>query len=142
MKTEHQINALISKTLKKSGCFFYLKTSEKYISGVSDFLVWMDGRGLAMEVKLAKPVPEKSKRKLLSHPFSTEQISFLEGFHRIGGGISCGIVCIGGSKLYPIKWEEIPASGNWRSDEFLEKYGDVGFDISDIVNLMNFIYGK
>ena len=121
----------------------YLKTSEKYMAGVSDFLVWQEGIGLAMEVKMAKKrlVNKEARGKLLAHPFSSKQISFLKGFSKIGGGKAWGVVCLSDLKrIYPVKWDEIPASGNWDAGDFLSKHGDTFVDILEIEDLMHYMY--
>ena len=113
----------------------YLKTSEKYMAGVSDFLVWHKGVGLAMEVKMAKKriVNREVKGKLLGHPFSSKQRSFLEGFARIGGGKAFGVIYMQDTKrIHPVRWEDIPESGNWGASEFLEKHGNTFVQIGEI----------
>lgn len=139
MKTEHQLNSHITATLKQSGQFMYLKASEKYMAGVSDFLVWHKGIGLAMEVKMAKK--KTMKGKLLGHPFSSKQISFLEGFSRIGGGKAFGVVCVLETKrIYPVKWCDIPKNGNWSAPVFMEKHGDTFTGINEIEDLLWYMY--
>jgi len=142
MQTEHRLNAQITTVLKKVG-YMYIKTSEKYMAGVSDFLVWRDGIGLALEVKMSRKrmLNKEVKGKLLSHPFSSKQISFLKGFSIIGGGRAWGVICLSDlSRLYPVRWDELPASGNWDAKEFLEKHGNTFVAVHEIEDLMHYMY--
>lgn len=142
MRTEHQLNAHITTVLKKTG-FMYLKTSEKYMAGVSDFLVWKDGIGLAMEVKMAKKrlTNNTAIGKLLGHPFSSKQISFLKGFSKIGGGKAWGVIYLPTLKrVYPVRWSEIPDSGNWSTKDFFDNHGNTFVDFMEIKDLMYYMY--
>ena len=139
MKNEHQLNAYLTLAIKGLGNYMYLKTSEKYLAGVSDFLVWHKGMGLALEVKLCKG-KKTEKQKLLGHPFSSKQLSFLHGFNYIGGGHAFGLVGMAEEKrLYPVRWDDMPTSGNWKYGEFVEKH-KTSFGMTEINLLMAYMF--
>jgi len=139
MNNEHQLNAYLTLAIKGLGNYMYLKTSEKYMAGVSDFLVWHKGMGLALEVKLCKG-KKTDRQKLLGHPFSSRQLSFLHGFNYIGGGHAFGLVGVADEKrLYPVKWDVMPSSGNWQYGEFMEKH-KLYFGYKEIDKLMEYMF--
>lgn len=117
----------------------YHKASDKYKAGVSDFLIWTNGLSLAMEVKFIKTIP-KPTIKLLGHTFSTEQISFLQGFDILGGGKAFGLIGVDcEKKVYPVWWKDIPSKGNWKTEKFFEQHKTC-FDFKDIPGLMDYLF--
>ena len=89
MKTEGEVNAWLSKKLRiyaaKHPEVSYLKVSDRFHSGVSDFLIWQRCwvcrcASAAIEVKRANP----KGGKLLSHGFTGPQIEFLRAQEAAG----------------------------------------------------------
>ena len=126
MRGENEFNRHLSKELKKlKPKTFHLKVSDRFQSGVSDFLLIRDGRAVALEVKFVKKVGS-GEAKLLSHPFTGPQLSFFRNV--VGsGGKAFGLIAVGSErKFYLIPFSNI-SSGNWSKDEFI-KYQEVFSD--------------
>lgn len=121
MKTENDFNAYLSKQFKRMRNLRALKTADKYSPGISDFLLWKDGKGAFLETKYIKDYP-KPNRKLLTHTFSTKQLSFLEEGELRGGCPAWGAIGVGSEKkIYCFPWYLIPSDGNWKTEEFLKQ---------------------
>ena len=139
MKTEHDLNKFITRKLKAREDLLFLKASEKYVAGVSDFLIWSHGRGMAVETKFIKSPPTKGK--LLSHPFSSKQISFLKNFNKKGGCKAYGLIGVGSQKLlYPVMWYEIPESGNWDAKTFFSWHERMNATFDEVGCLISNMY--
>lgn len=74
-----------------------------------------------MEVKYISELPSM-KAKLLKHPFEGDQQTFMESVV-ITGNKAFGLVALGDKKngrLYLIQAGDIPADGNWNTEDFLK----------------------
>lgn len=123
MKTENELNALMSKILRTmwgmhDGIFHY-KPNDRITDGISDFIIWSQGETLAMENKFVKEINMDSKAQVLKHPFSGAQITFLESQKYVKNK-AYGLVYVHDHKcFYIFEHGEIPKSGNWKTDEFI-----------------------
>ena len=136
MRTENQFNAYLSGEFKR---FYpkltYMKTSDKYNVGVPDFFLWAYGTCRGLESKFIKKLPENADSKLLEHPFSPTQLTFL---HKIEGTFNHGfgvIGCDANKIMYVIRSPFIPSNGNMTRQE-LQDLIDMGkvtlFEFEDI----------
>jgi len=149
MRDESAFNQYLGKELTKlhQQKLSHMKAADKFRSGVSDFLVWWMGTSLALECKFVKntgQLPYDSKKKLLSHPFTGEQITFLEGIS-LSGNLAWGLVALDFSKqMILIPCREIPEVGNWRICDFLEEADGVfkAFYYNDVKAMLESIMGR
>jgi hypothetical protein len=132
--TENDFNSNLSKEIRKlAPKVHYLKVSDKFGIGISDFLIWRDGTCAAVEVKYITEYPNPNVQ-LLKHPFKGSQITFLESIS-LTGNRAFGIVGVG-KDIYLIPWKKIPPNGNWQTQEF------VGFkSYPKIKELLDGIFG-
>lgn len=140
MKNEHALNSSLSKGMNYfSPNLKHVKISDKYSIGISDFLLWMDGESAAMEVKFIKDYPKRGGTKLLSHPFSGVQLSFLHEIDATKNG-GYGLVGVDSERrMYIIPYWRLPEEGNWTKDSFKhEEY--MWYDFKDIDGLLNYIF--
>jgi len=121
MKTEGDLNGEISSWLRKmSPKIHYLKVADKYSLGISDFIIWGDGKNAAVESKFVL-IPPGPNVLLLKHPFSGKQITFLESIY-LTGNRSWGLVYINETSLfYLIQYTRIPEKGNWKTGAFFKE---------------------
>ncbi len=124
MKTENDLNAIFSKNLRtmwgmQDGIFHY-KPNDRITDGVSDFLIWSKSETLALENKLCKAMDVNSKAKVLNHPFSGAQITFLESQKLVGNKAYGAVYVLEHKGFYLFEHAEIPKTGNWKTDEFLD----------------------
>lgn len=139
MKDENAFNRHLGKELTKlhKKRVFHMKAADKFRSGVSDFLIWRVGSSLAIESKFVKDLgdaPKLSKKKLLSHAFSGEQITFLESI-ALSGNHAWGLVAIDEiRRMVMVPYREIPENGNWKTSEFvnLMETHFVSFNYEDV----------
>lgn len=135
MKIENDFNRFLAVEFKKlSPDVHYLKASDKFTVGVSDFIVWRRGRSAGIESKFIRDWPS-DRSLLLKHPFTGAQQTFLESVAlTCNSGI--GIIGIGSEKrFFVIDYMNIPKSGNWKTEEFKRcGFYSISFDsISDFV---------
>lgn len=119
MRTENDFNAKLGKELKKlSPSVKFIKASDRFTIGVSDFLIWAYGKNVGVESKLIKEYPVKGTSKLLSRPFTGAQRTFLNELE-MSGSKGYGLVAVKSEKkMYLIRSKDIPKSGNWTLAEF------------------------
>jgi len=119
MRNEGDLNRFLTKEIKKIPRVMVVKASDKYTPGISDFLLWKDGRGAFLETKFVTKLPNLN-RLLLRHRFSSKQVGFLKGMTNMGGCPAWGAIAIGDEKtLYCFPSWHIPSEGNWKTEEFL-----------------------
>jgi len=117
MKDENAFNQYLGKELTKmhQQRLYHMKAADKFRSGVSDFLIWKTFTSAAVECKFVggkEQLNSDSKKKLLSHPFTGEQITFLESIARTGNR-AWGLVFFNFAKqMILIPWDKIPEGGN------------------------------
>lgn len=122
MKTENDFNKYLTAQFKKIKWLKYVKTADKYTPGISDFMLWAQGKGAFLETKLIKKTP-KEESLLLKHPFSSKQVSFLRGMTSVAGCPAWGAIGILEEKVICCvpSWM-IPMEGNWRTVDFLKMW--------------------
>ena len=125
MKNEGDLNRYLTKEIKKIPHVMMVKASDKYTPGISDFLLWKDGKGAFLETKFISHIPSTNKN-LLKHAFSPKQVSFLRGMTNVAGCPSWGAVAVGEDrKIYCIPSWELPEEGNWKTEEFVKLKSDL-----------------
>jgi hypothetical protein len=119
MKSENDFNRYLSKEFRTMRNLMCIKTADKYTPGISDFLLWSKGRGAFLETKFIKKIPSTTA-KLLRHPFSSKQVSFLKGMTNVAGCPAWGVIGVQlEKKIYAFPSWMIPSEGNWIVEEFL-----------------------
>lgn len=133
MKNEDAFNAYLSKALRALPGTHALKMSEKYHVGIADFSLWRGGRGVLFETKFVQTI--RGAGKLLKHPFTGPQQTFLETAVRAGTPAFGVIGCNDIYKLWVIPFQCIPSEGNWTCNDFIKvTYSDniYEFDIGEV----------
>ena len=116
MKTEGDFNAALSKQFRKAG-IFAIKVADKFTIGISDFLILHNSVTLALECKFISEWPS-DRAQLLKHPFTGEQLTFMESV-RLAGHRAIGLVAVKeAGKMILIESQAIPESGNWNTGDF------------------------
>lgn len=137
MKGENDFNAHLSRGLKKlyKNGFSYLKASDRFSSGVSDFLLWHMGRSAAIESKFIEDFPARPNTKILSHAFQGAQMSFFKRMEPGGAGLY-GLIGIKKHKvMILVPHHQIPEEGNWTKAQFLKELSSgmfISFYMDDI----------
>lgn len=118
MRNESDFNRFLAKEFRKlSPNLHFLKASDKFTAGVSDFIIWYHRASIALESKFISKWPSNNSL-LLRHPFTGAQQTFLESVY-LTGNKGFGIVGIGEDKSFiVIPEDQIPRSGNWNVEEF------------------------
>jgi len=118
MKTENDFNAVYGKKLRVlQPKIHVVKISDKFTDGLSDFLLFGPSGAVALENKFIKKWPSDNA-KLLIHPFTGSQLTFLESIW-LSGNRAYGMVAIDDSKeMFLIPYMNIPSTGNWRTKDF------------------------
>lgn len=140
MKDENAFNRYLGKELTKLSCnnTFYTKVADKFRTGVSDFIIWSCETSLAMESKFIKTFPT-DKSKLLKHPFSGQQITYMESVD-LTGNFGFGLVGVYDiKKMYTVHYKSIPEEGNWNTGIFKEGIGNhiKEWDFKDVELMLN-----
>ena len=138
MKTENEFNALLSKKLKSmSPHIHYIKASDKFTIGVSDFIIWGGGgNSLVMESKFVKEIPGPNA-KLLKHPFSGSQKTFLESV-ALTKNQAFGLVGVHSWKeMYLIPQPLVKC--NWTVSEFQELIKNPEVESVDFGNILKLL---
>ena len=121
MKTEGEFNTFLGNQMKKMGKeFTAIKHSDRFQTGISDFMVYGNGKAMALESKFVKELPG-GNTLLLKHPFTGPQLTYLESIS-LSGNWAFGIVGIEQTKrIYAIPFSKLPKEGNWKTQIFLEE---------------------
>jgi hypothetical protein len=141
LKTEGQFNAHLSKEFKrfnpKLKC---LKVADKFSVGISDFLLWGNGKSRAIESKFVTHLPVRATTKVLSHPFAGAQLTFLEDIC-LAGCSGWGLIGIGETKtMHLLMLEDIPKEGNFTKEEFVGMR-QVVFGFDEVPLLVDYLFG-
>jgi hypothetical protein len=121
MKSEGEFSGLFSKELKKYWPqLYHIKASDKFTLGISDFLIWLDGISVALEMKFVMCTPS-NKAMILKHNFSGAQVTFLESMSLAKVRAYGGVYLKETQLFYLIPYKDMPREGNWKTKEFLEK---------------------
>ena len=132
MKNENALNAYLGKELRKlSPRVHTIKISDKFTSGISDFLLYTEGTSIAVEVKFVPELPSY-KAQLLQHPFTGEQLTFLESID-LTNNRAFGLVVIG-KMAYPVPACFIPETGNWMCSDFVGAFE--GYQLTEIPKML------
>lgn len=117
MRTENEFNARLTKDIRKLGTTYKaIKMSDRFKIGVPDWLMFYEGRAVAVEAKFVQKIPPK--RKVLSHPVTGPQISYMKSLSL--AGVPCKVI-IGASfddLVRIVSLEDLPEDGNFSSEQF------------------------
>ena len=141
MKTEGDLNQILGKKLKVLWPeLYHIKASDKFTLGISDFLLWYNSESAGLETKLVLSTPSM-RSKLLTHPFSGAQITFLESLSLTKNRGWGGVYVKETDSFYLIPYPEIPKTGNWKTEDFFAaKYKSV--PLNDVKALIGVIFGS
>ena len=141
MKTEGEFNAYLSKQLKKyNPQVASVKIADKFQVGISDFLIWANSKSLALETKHIMDLPERKTTKILTHPFSGAQLTFLETIS-LAGSMGYGLISIDSEqRFYVIHYKDIPSDGNFTRAQF-EAVTKASFSYKEIDQFLSFFFG-
>ena len=142
MDGENRFNSVLGSSIRKLGSDYYvMKTSDRFASGVSDFIIFYQGRAVCLESKFIKNMPKKTGL-VLNHAFSPTQIGFR---NKIGAaGVPWyGIVGIDETRtIVVIEGNLIPPTGNWKKPDFMatmEK--SATFRFNEVQAMVEHIFG-
>ena len=96
MKNENEFNAYLGKELRKlrnPRGFAYMKMSERFQEGASDFYLAQGGVSAFVECKFISELPVKLTTKVLGHQFTGAQLKFLDDME-LGGIKGYGLVAV------------------------------------------------
>lgn len=110
-KTESAFNSFLTKEFKRYRPNFYaVKISDKYKSGLSDFVIFCNGKSLALECK--NILTTEGTGMLLKHPFSPEQRNFFRNVSGTGN-LAFGLLGVDDeNRMYLIPPSAITENGN------------------------------
>ena len=119
MKSENDFNAYLGRELKKLSKkgFSHLKISDRFHPGVSDFFLWHQSIGSAIESKFIDNLPVRGTTKIMTHPFTGAQKGFFKRMEPGGAG-RFGLVGIKRYKmmaLIPVEHMKLKDVGYYRS---------------------------
>lgn len=130
MATENDFNGYFTTHVRRMGTSFKaVKISDKVKAGISDFLIFHEGRAIAIESKHVQKWPP-GKGNALKHPVSGPQQTFLKGMSLAGVPGFVMVACAVDRVVTMIPAEFVPESGNWNREELLEArklYGSYGY---------------
>lgn len=136
MKTENEFNAFVTKQIQKLGSSYKaIKASDRFHIGISDWLIYHDGKAIAVESKFVKKIPKSGK--LLGHTITGPQITFLKTMELAG---TRGFVIIGFGELGQIAvipTEEIPKEGNYNVKDLSTEHW---YYFNEIEGMLSFMF--
>jgi hypothetical protein len=98
MKNEGEFNAFLSRHFRRHlPRVTSIKVSDRFTAGVSDFILWHEGRSTVLEAKFIKCFG-KNGRPTLDHPFSAAQMNFMKNVNHTANG-SYGVVGVGDERV-------------------------------------------
>lgn len=120
MATENDFNGYLSTHIRRMGkAFKAVKIADKVKTGIPDFLIFHEGRAIAVECKHIAGLPS-GERMALKHPVSGPQRTFLIslGFAGVPGFVV--IACAADRTMTIVPAVYVPPSGNWTKEGILE----------------------
>lgn len=137
MNNENDFNGYITKEVRKLGTDYKaIKLSDKFKIGLPDWIMFYRGQAVAVESKYVQRLPKRGK--VLKHPVTGPQISYMNSLSL--AGVSCKVV-IGtafSGMIYVLDFTELPVGGNFYP-------GDLGkmtahCKINQIQDLMDLLF--
>lgn len=120
MATENDFNSYLTTHIRRMGTRYkVLKIADKVKTGISDFLLFHDGRAVALECKHIKELPP-GRRQALRHAVSGPQRTFLTSMSLAGVPGFVLIACEADRTMTIVPAASVPESGNWTREEILE----------------------
>lgn len=109
MKNESAFNAYLSRQFNAlTPALKYLKVSDRFSVGVSDFIIWSKGKSLGLECKYIDDYPKTEVALLFkNHKFTGPQITFLKEMV-MAGCYGYGLIAVGcEKKMYLIPPDDL-----------------------------------
>jgi len=117
MNTENDFNGYITKEIRKLGTDYKaIKLSDKFKIGLPDWIMFYRGQAVAVESKFVRRLPKRGK--VLKHPVTGPQISYLSSLSM--AGVTCKVI-VGAafdSHIYVLDFTELPVGGNFYPTDF------------------------
>jgi len=117
LRTENEFNARLTRDIRKLGTTYKaIKMSDRFKIGVPDWLMFYEGRAVAVEAKFIQKIP--ARRKVLSHPVTGPQISYMKSLTL--AGVPCKVI-IGAAfddLVRVVDLEDLPEDGNFSVEQF------------------------
>ena len=143
MKIEGDFNAFLSKDFKRyAPKVAALKIADKFTVGISDFIIWANGRTLAMETKFILALPARPSTLILPHAFSGAQRTFLETMDFVK---NMAYGCIGINEeqsFYLIEHKLIPPNGNFTREQFEACDKKLRFGFKETERFLETFFGR
>jgi penicillin-binding protein-related factor A (putative recombinase) len=146
MKNENDFNADLSKAFKRmSPELKSVKTSDRMSLGISDFMLYKNGKSAALEVKFVKELPAKDTSKILKHKFEGAQITYLEDIALTGNGAFGLVGILPERRMYLIDMKKMPKENRTEYYDFtlseLKKMAGVfHYEFSEVQDLIEDIF--
>jgi hypothetical protein len=143
MKNEDAFNAKLGKEIRKrvdSGTYC-LKMAEKFHIGIADFQLVRAGQTVVFEAKfIAQPLPARAT-KVLKHPFTGPQITYLRGMNNAGAK-TYGVIGMNDTKMIKVLPSHmIPAGGNWSLEDWGTFHHNIRlYDFWDVVEMVDYMF--
>lgn len=143
MATENDFNAYFSSHVKRMGTSIKaIKIADKVKTGISDFLIFQDGRAVAVECKFMKELPT-GQRRALKHAVSGPQQTFLKAMSLAGVPGFVAIASAAERLVTIIPAEAVPPHGNWSREELLDaRKAYACYSYMDIPALVRDLFGS
>lgn len=130
MATENDFNSYLSTHIRRMGSSFKaVKIADKAKTGIADFLIFHEGRCVAVECKHIATWPP-GRRQALGHAVSGPQQTFLKSMSLAGVPGFVVIACAEDRIMTVVPGGFVPTSGNWTKEEILDartRYGAYGY---------------
>lgn len=141
MKNENEFNAYLTKEIRKLGSDYKaVKMCDRFKVGVPDWLIFYKGKPVAVEAKFVKNLPKTKAGKVLGHPVTGAQITFLKGMALAGVSGKIIIASLEESLVRVVPLEILPENGNFTLEEFKNLTETRSCKISDINILMGMLF--
>jgi hypothetical protein len=144
MSSEGDFNSDLAKELKKyRPQVFSVKSSDKYTAGISDFLLWGNGKSVGLEVKLSHQGLDdfnKPKKPMLVHTFSPGQMLFLRHIRATGNQAYGLVVCKPHKSMFLVDTPLINTTGNVSLEAILS-CRCFGIDAAGVEGLLAYLFG-
>lgn len=121
MKNENEFNAWMTSQIRKLGTRYKaIKLSDRFRFGVSDWLIFHDGKGIAVESKAIKNLPKTMRGKALKHPVTGPQMTFFESMRLAGIKGYVIVAILDHRSITAVPYPCVPKHGNFPIEAIYE----------------------
>lgn len=142
MRNENDFNAYLTKEIRKLGTDYKaIKLADKFRIGMPDWLMFYKGLAVGVEAKFIRGKPKKDTSKLLAHPVTAPQISYMKSLEL--AGVKCKVL-IGSAldaKIRVISFPDLPETGNYSLGEFEALHESCLCKFTDVDSLVEKLFG-